>query len=219
MLREAYGHTFLDQLIPSGGTIVDLGGNHGDFARSMRSIYDAKVFIVEPVPELFHALPKDEKITNIQAAISGKNGEIEIFLPEDRCATVSSVVGGKSILAREYKYADMITDYKIEKIDLLKVDIECAEIPLIDSLVADDFKKLVQCAVEFHDFLYPELTPKVEELKKKFVANGFYCISFSLTTNGDVLFVRRDAISFWKYAYIKYLARFWRGVIRKIKKL
>lgn len=218
MLREAYGHTFVDYLIPMGGTVVDLGGNHGDFTRSMRSIYDARVLIVEPVPELFNNLPKDEKITNVQAAISGKNGQIEIFLPEDRCATVRPVMGGKSITVREYKYSDLIADYKIEKIDLLKIDIECAEFSLIESLSADDFKKLIQCSVEFHDFLYFELKPKAEELKKKFEANGFYCISFSLTTNGDVLFIRRDMIPFLTYFYVKYVLRFWRGFLRKIKK-
>ncbi|TSC59870.1 MAG: methyltransferase FkbM family [Parcubacteria group bacterium LiPW_15] len=219
MLRKLFDHTFIGDLFPRGGVVVDLGGNRGEFAREMRSLYDARVYVVEPVPELFNAIPKEKEVVGILAAVSGKNGEIEIFLPEGMCATMNSAAGGRSIIAKEYKYADLIADHKIEKIDLLKMDIECAEISLIESLLPEDFNKITQCAVEFHDFLYPELGPRVEELKKKFEDNGFYCIPFSLTTNGDVLFVKRGAIPFWKYAYLKYFARFWRGGIRKIKKI
>jgi FkbM family methyltransferase len=219
MLKEICGHTFFEEKISSGGVIVDLGGNYGDFTRAMRKFFDARVYTVEPVPALFEALPEGEKIVKIKAAISDKNGEVEIFLPEDRCATVNKNAGGVSIIAREYKYSDLISDNKIAKIDLLKMDIECAEISLLKSLKKEDFEKIDQLTVEFHDFLYPELRNEVEELKKKIQNNGFYCISFSLTTNGDVLFIKKNRLSFGIYLFVKYLLRFWRGALRRIKKM
>lgn len=81
------------------------------------------------------------------------------------------------------------------------------------------FSKIKQLTVEFHDFLYPELKNQVEELKQKISSFGFYCIPFSLTTNGDVLFIRKVEISFAKYILVKYILRYIRGVIRKARKI
>lgn len=107
----------------------------------------------------------------------------------------------------------------IERINLLKMDIEGSEIDVLSSLSKETLEKIDQITVEFHDFLWPELNKKVEETKNRLCDLGFYCIPFSVTNNGGVLFIRKKLINKLEYFYLKYFYRYLLAVLRAVRRI
>lgn len=211
-------HTFFLRLL-GGGSVVDGGANQGIFSSTLVRLLGGRAVGVEPVPSLFSVLPVVPGIRWQHAALSADEGTVRIFLHPDRCAStaVAEDSVGDFVEVRSMSLTTLLREEGVGKLDLIKLDIEGEEVPLLEGF--DIPKGTGQITVEFHDFLYPELKPRVEAIKARIERAGYYCIPFSLTTNGDVLFVNRALISWWKYCWIKY---FWRWVLgggRKLRKI
>ena len=92
-----------------------------------------------------------------------------------------------------------LADNAIAAADLLKIDIEGAELAIFEGEDFDVLPRMKQISVEFHAFLYPEQRPRVKNIISKMNKSGFYSIDFSATWK-DVLFVNKSMISigFWE---------------------
>jgi len=195
MLRNIRGHHFFDNQIDSSSNILDLGAFHGDFARGMIRGYDSKVVAVEANPNLYEKLEPLKGITFINKAISSQNEKIDFYIGNN---LEGSSINKKHRNFNEEKVSiegisleKLILDNKLKKIDLIKIDIEGAEIDLFRSTSDERLKNIDQIAVEFHDFI-PELNieTEVKEIKIRMKKLGFFCIIFE-RPNKDVLFVNR----------------------------
>ena len=82
--------------------------------------------------------------------------------------------------------------FELEKVDVLKLDIEGAELDVLESIPDSLLRKIDQITVEFHDFIpgYATLN-RIEQTRGRLEASGFLCCVVSLRTFGDVLFVDR----------------------------
>lgn len=125
---------------------------------------------------------------------------------------------GRLIYSQGITFDRFLEDQRVQTIDLLKVDIEGAELELFDSLMEKNLNFIKQVTVEFHDFLWPEMHGRVEAIKRKMISNGYYCIQFSLD-NSNVLFVRKELIAHSTYLNLKYFYKYSRGILRKIKRI
>lgn len=222
MIDKICEHTFIKGLINKDSVVLDLGANEGAFSKAISEKFGCKVYAIEPVLHLFELIKETDFIKKIQAAVAAKSGMVKIYLPEDRCATMhgkNKELAAKSIDAEAFSFADLIKKLEISKIDMVKMDIEGEEIPILESLTAEELKKASQWTIEFHDFLYPETHEAVEKIKDKIINSGFFCVPFSITNNGDILFVRKDSISFITFIYLKYFLRYWLGFKRKFNKI
>jgi Methyltransferase FkbM domain len=47
--------------------------------------------------------------------------------------------------------SEVLRDYAIERVDLLKIDVEGAELDVLRGIEADDWRKIAQIAAEIHD--------------------------------------------------------------------
>jgi FkbM family methyltransferase len=215
-------HTILVDLIRPGASVLDLGGNRGDFARALAERYGARVCVAEPVPSLFAAIPELPGIRKLACAVGGETGVLALRLPDDRCATGhahAATEGAPVLRVRQLGFRDFVAEFPdLREIDLVKTDIEGAELGLFAAMGAEDFTRIRQLTVEFHDFLYPETGPAVEAAKRRIRSFGFHCIPFS-RTNGDVLFVRRDVIGRARFLWLRYVVRNARGIARMVRRL
>jgi hypothetical protein len=75
-----------------------------------------------------------------------------------------------------------------ERIDLIKVDIEGAELAMFEDVPDASLLRGAQFTVEFYDFILPALSPRVNGVKLRLQLLGFPVIKFSLA-NTEVLFV------------------------------
>jgi len=214
-------HSFLGAHISPNSIVIDLGANEGEFCGTIVKMFGCTVLAVEPLPNLFTKIESSPHIKKFNVCIAPEKKMYTIYLPKDQCASLydgdEKLLSSKSIVVQGILFDDFLEENKIDAVDLLKVDIEGAELEMFELMKKDTFKKIKQVTVEFHDFIWPEMTPRVEKIKKHFKKNGFYCINFSLN-NGDVLFVRKDVMSKFSYWYIKYFIKYFRGIIRFIKR-
>jgi len=67
--------------------------------------------------------------------------------------------------------SDLIRDYKLSRIDLLKIDAEKSELEIINGIAEHDWPKIAQIVIETHD-LTGEAVKSIENL---LTAKGFHC--------------------------------------------
>ena len=222
-------HSFLEAPVRRGGAVVvDLGCNRGGFATGMIGRYGATVYAVEPVPELFAALPQLPGLHAEQLAIVGDGAaEVELLLNEGSCATVDrrlSEPGATAVAVPAERLAQLLSRHGLTHVDVLKVDIEGAEMEMLDGTPDAVLATIAQISVEYHDFVDPSLAPQVAATHTRLVDLGFRSLAFS-RGNQDVLYVNSDKLPLnvaqrlWitlRYRYLRGLGRTfdrWRGHI------
>lgn len=153
--------------------ILDLGANIGDTAIFYSILFpEAKIFAIEPNPNVLEKLEKNAKqfpnIKICKCAISDTTGKINLDFGDSHL--------GSSINTREqntnsvevdvYNLRDFCEKEKIDRVDILKFDIEGAE----EYLLKSDFIKtnVVQFVGEMHDDLVTTLIqPMLDSLNLK----------------------------------------------------
>jgi FkbM family methyltransferase len=219
-IGEHLSHTFVQSLLRRDPIVLDLGGNVGDFAREMIERYNATVHLYEPVPELFQAVVAGARLKKFEEAVMATAGPVTLHKPVDRCAScLAEVQDGVTLVVQAVTLDTALGRIAEAEIDLVKMDIEGAEIDLLEHAGADSLRKVRQLSIEFHDFLYSGLTARVAAIKTRLAQAGFYMIPFSTRTSGDVLFVRRDLLPFHRYIQYRYATRWRRSAGRTLVRL
>jgi FkbM family methyltransferase len=178
------------------------------------------------VPELFESLPRNERISAQRVAIDGEAGTKKLSIPDRLCASLGETAngGGSRLIDVDVMTLSLFIDtYRLSSIDLLKIDIEGAEIDVIRSMNDDLFARIGQMTIEFHDFLQPSCAPLVKESIKSIENRGFFVINFGWKNYTDVMCLNRRTIDVdlitvarlygWKYR--SGLARMFRRGVRR----
>jgi FkbM family methyltransferase len=190
------GHTLSPSLLPpSGAVVVDCGANRGDFARHCVSEYSAKVYSYEADSEIAMQFPRLAGVHVENAAVAGSRGTIELRRTSGLCSSVRFHVDSAS--SRESVSAvtleDIVSTHDIEHIDLLKLDIEGAEVDVLNKSATETLRRCRQITCEFHDFLDRSDRPRISRLLQA-LSEHFVVVCMSFFTYGDVLMVNRAAI-------------------------
>jgi hypothetical protein len=103
---------------------------------------------------------------------------------------------------------------------VLKIDIEGAEIEVIDSLDDDLIKRVGQWTIEFHDSIGLTSPPDVERCVERIIKLGFHELFWSRYRNNmDVLLVNKDRFPFRRYIMEQHIVRRARAVFRFANRL
>lgn len=176
--------------------VVDLGMNKGEFSDWIIRNTDARCVGVEPVPELFRSLPRSDRIEPEQAAVGARSGRQSLYVPRDTCASLASAGltrEGDQVEVEVMTLAALMRAHRIEWIDLLKIDIEGAEIELLEGLDKATLGRIGQMTVEFHDFVRPSDRPRVAQVVARIRDSGFYVLNFGQRNFTDVMCLNRAA--------------------------
>ena len=220
-VAKVEGHSFFPAPLVSGSTVVDLGVNRGGFSRWISANTDARVLGVEPVPVLFEALPALPRTTVLQVAISASIGSVELVLNEESCAALEGTGLGEAqarrITVRAVTLEELLAQQGIGTVDLLKVDIEGAELNMFGDTPADVLKRCRQITCEFHNFLDPSLTPRVRAVQRRLEILGFTKMTFSCDDT-DVLFLRQGELRLSRIDLGIAIAvhKYGRGMVRRL---
>jgi FkbM family methyltransferase len=174
--------------------VVDLGMNKGEFINWVVDNTDARCVGVEPVPALFHMLPRGARIEAEQAAAGATRGKQSLCIPPEACASLASAgltQDGDRVEVDVITLDALMRTHQVEWIDLLKIDIEGAEIELLEGLDKETFARIGQITVEFHDFLRPSDRPRVAKVVARIRDNGFYVVNFGRRHFTDVMCLNR----------------------------
>jgi FkbM family methyltransferase len=136
--------------LPTATQVVDVGANHGDFARAANTWYPAaQVLLVEPLPKMQRCLEKaiQDGRRNwrlLPCALGAEPGRLPLFVDENH-DDIGSLAGFSEEYSRTNPEAraskEIICDVKtldaaaaeagIDHIDLLKVDVEGFEFEVL----------------------------------------------------------------------------------------
>ncbi|MBM4223504.1 MAG: FkbM family methyltransferase [Gammaproteobacteria bacterium] len=191
------GHTFSQGLLPEvGSVVVDCGSNRGEFALYCAKDLHAKVYSYEADPELAVALPCVPDVTFVTAAVAGSSGILELRRAKGICSSIrfhTDCAQSKSLVPA-VTLDQVIAHHDLERIDLLKLDIEGAELDVLENTTDSTLCKCRQICCEFHDFLNPADRPRIRRLISRLSAR-FIIVCMSTFTYGDVLMINRSAVT------------------------
>lgn len=142
--------------------IYDCGANIGFTMVFFKILFpDVKVVSFEPNPVAFYYLNKNissnsfKNVYAYQLALSNINDEIELFFDRDNLAT-ASLNQGRDIFDNSVKVKTvLLSDFvkSEDKIDILKIDVEGAEIDVFSDLKSKGLlSKTVTYMIEYHNF-------------------------------------------------------------------
>lgn len=153
-----YEEIFLGQhyaaALPEKPTIIDAGANIGLSTLFFKLHYpDAQIACFEPHPETFALLKKNIEVNSLnevtlhQEALSAEAGTVDLF-GDGIGASVDDQLENNKSRAVE---AQCLSVYLDSSVDLLKIDIEGAEGPVLQE-VGPKLRMVKRLIIEFHGF-------------------------------------------------------------------
>jgi FkbM family methyltransferase len=175
---------------------------------------------VEANPQLASQIPKSDSIQVFNYAISGDDEDVVLNIHKNSESSstkgIPSDMKTGEVQVPGQTLDTFLSANAIASVDLLKVDIEGAEVPLFNSASDASLERISQIVIEFHDFLGLINASDVARIVERLRGAGFYPIKFS-HSNMNWLFVRlvRCRVSLLQRAYAKYVFRYVRGLVNK----
>lgn len=191
----ARGHSYISSSLGSGSVVIDAGAHRAEFSKEISDSFGSSVIALEPNPNLDKPL-LGPNVVLVDAALSNKLGTADFILddnPEASRLTIEanhSVSSNRTINVKTTSLSEIIEDFNIKKIELLKLDVEGAEYDIIQSIDRKLSNIIGQISVEFHP-----LNPVGGELEKfnatcaHLGSMGFKMLRASYSGYGDVLFL------------------------------
>ncbi|WP_133649219.1 FkbM family methyltransferase [Paraburkholderia flava] len=219
------GHTFFQRFLRRDSVVVDLGANVGAFSRLMSEKYGCVCYAVEPNPACFARLAGFARVKPFNFAIADREGTMNFFVAANSEASSFTRTHDSDIeIPVTAMRLDTFTEQQgIGRLDLLKIDIEGAEVSLLDSLPDAFLSNIGQIAIEFHDFCDLVKREDVVRLERRLESLGFLSINFTRDSYGheDHLFVNRQRcpVGHVEYLTTKYVTKYLLGIGRIMGRL
>lgn len=186
-----------------GAIAIDLGAGKGEFAECLTGIIEGSYYGVEANPKLCSQIKEAQGIKKFNCAITGLDGETKFYITNDSAS--SSIYPGigfgqevKNIITvPSFTLESLLSQNGIKRIDLLKMDIEGAELDVFNLAKDSTLINVEQITVEFHDFLNKDFSPGVNKIIRRLRNLGFFCIRHKSNTyfNISVLFINKRILN------------------------
>lgn len=146
----------MDYSLGEDSIVFDLGGYKGEWAAQILSRYKSNIFVFEPVTEFFDLISRNfngnPKIKTYKFGLGANDENIEISLTKDSSSTFNTDGTKETIQLK--KMSSFISENNIDKVDLMKINIEGGEYDLLDDLIANSLlEKFENIQVQFHRFI------------------------------------------------------------------
>jgi FkbM family methyltransferase len=183
-----YPHSFSNNPI-----IFDLGSNYGNFSREMKMQYDSINFMFEANPDVCERASKDfGLIFNIAASNTTENREFYVSNNHEASSFNKQVTDNWGLKTKKIvstaNWSEMLklTEKEDKEIDLIKIDIEGAEIEFLENFTNEQLNSIKALTVEFHDWLDLSLSKKTIDVINRMKNNGFFCLTDAPSHNWPV---------------------------------
>jgi len=153
----------------SESVVFDLGGYQGQWASDIYAQYLTKIYVFEPHPVYTKNIKKRfQKNKNIQVFDYGLGAKDEQMMLSTDEESSSVFAEGKNQVAIQIKTAaTFMQNYQIDKIDLMKINIEGGEYQLLDHLISTGLiKNIKDIQIQFHHFV-PDAENLMADLHKR----------------------------------------------------
>jgi FkbM family methyltransferase len=218
MFETIRGHTIYAPALNSTSVVIDLGANRGEFSKQLRAKYGGTYYLVEANPTLAAGLFKDSDFHVKHCAVASASGLIRFNIAQNdegssildlpKASTKNNCVLVQTVEVESKDLETIIAEIGTRQIDLIKMDIEGAEVGVLWTLSDPTLAMIRQITVEFHiDPIFGfELSADVEDVICSLRSRGFLCLDFSGGTRINVLCLNRRtlAISWRKGKFLQF---------------
>lgn len=217
-------HSLYTGILRSDSRVLDLGANAGRFTQAIVERFGCEVIAVEPNPEMFDQIAPHPRVLKLPYAMTASTGPVEFHISDFSLGSSLGRPSGQqqnTITVLGKNLEELIREVGWSRIDLLKMDIEGAEIDVFGSCADRILQSIAQMTIEFHDFTGAVSTNSIRKLLRRLESLGFRFVSRYRGCFYDTWLVNCDAcdISMLEYYWIQHgLRNFW-GVRRKVAKL
>ncbi len=160
--------------------VFDLGGYKGDFTYEIFNKYHCNIYIFEPVSDYCENIKKrfakNEKINVFNFGLSNEDTELQIGVSESSSSVYKDNSSKKETIFLR-SIMGVIKENNIEKIDLLKINIEGGEFDVLNEIITDDYvKNITDIQIQFHMFV--ENSEEKRKLIQKKLSKT-HCLTYS----------------------------------------
>ena len=198
-IRRFKEHSFFGSLLPQPAIVADFGAHRGEFFVALKSEYSvSRAFLVEANPALAETLKETfgKESDVLHAAVVGANSKGAVIFTRSTNPESSSIFKEWSAA---YGIADQVEVPSVEfasvirelggRVDLVKFDIEGAEVDVLKEARASDLASCGQLTVEFHDKRPPLARRDVDDVCRRMRSEGYLIVKPNWPNVDDVLFV------------------------------
>ena len=203
-IRRLREHSFFATLLARPAAVADFGAHRGEFFAVFTSEYSiSRALLIEADPALAESLKQtfgyEADVVHAAAVAENKQGTVTF---------TRSIEPESSSLFREWStahgIADQVTVPTLDfsdavkrlggRLDLIKMDVEGAEIGILEGASASDLASCVQLTVEFHDKRAPFMRRDVDRVCRRMRAAGYGIVIANWPKVDDVLFVNLKSV-------------------------
>lgn len=201
-LIDIGGHHVYLPWLDHSSFVVDAGANRGAFASSLSECVSCRIVALEPNQALRPAEQLPAAVTWLAVGLGrvpalerfrvSKNPEASSFRPE--------LVPDDELLEERtvevISLGEIFDRFKIQQVDLLKLDIEGSEVDLLLGESEENLRAVRQISVEFHSFLSDASeSRRVAAVARRLEALGFVALSGSAPAlhETDALYINARA--------------------------
>lgn len=138
--------------------VFDVGGYIGDYSEEINKKFGCKVYLFEPVPTFFNICSRrfrdNKSIVCLKYGLSSHSNFIDICL-DDNASSFKRFNPGHEIQKAELKdICEVFNEFKLKKIDLIKINIEGGEFDLLPAIINSGLiNKIEFIQIQFHNFI------------------------------------------------------------------
>lgn len=188
-------HIYVPPLL-NGSFVLDVGANCAQFSHEIARRFECRCAAVEGSPKLFDAIVESAKVSKWNQVVAGEPRLVRFFESQN-CEANSLYVEiadgfgiANSFEVTTISFRALLNKIGVDSVDLLKLDIEGAELDLLESLDDRDFAAISQITVEFHHVITAlESTERVLALRAKLRQAGFIHLDMGGAFGCDDLFI------------------------------
>lgn len=139
-----------------GSVVFDVGGFEGNWAAEINRRFGSRIYVFEPVAAFVKTLQErlgnNPNISIHPYGLAGTDSRESITLLHDASSLFQPGPNKEEILLRNVK--PVLEELGITHIDLMKINIEGGEFPLLERLIeTGDIKNVADIQVQFHPFV------------------------------------------------------------------
>lgn len=148
----------LDYPLDAESIVLDVGGYKGDFTALIHEKFNCRVFVFEPLSVFYHICKQrftgNAKIIALNYGLSDADKISQIHIAEDSSSFYKRNSKTSEEIAQLRNCATVFKELGIEKVDLMKINIEGGEYNLVKKLIDSDLiEKIKYLQIQFHNFV------------------------------------------------------------------
>ncbi len=169
----------LDYDLTEDSIVIDLGGFKGVWVDMLLNKHktNPNIFIVEPIPQFYNILKtkfqnnNKIKLLNVGVSVNGEDTDRVIYVNGDKTST--NFKGGSEFVTKFKSLKTILNDNNIDKVDLIQINIEGDEYPLLEHLITTEtIHKLKNIQIQYHLGISDDINRR-KNIQEKLTELGF----------------------------------------------